>query len=962
MDKGWPVTYDTILESSYLMMSGKVISRYRVLEKLGSGSMGEVYAAEDTKLGRRVALRFLPEEAAGDPVALEHSKHDALAAAALSHPHICAIYGFDEYEGKPFVVMELLEGETLRQLLAWQTSKRETKSASVSAGEETGKAHLGGKGAARLPVDILVELAIQIANALDAAHFRGILHRDIKPSNIFITLDGQAKIMDFGLAKITGWDPRRPETHPGAAGRADQIPSGDSGAKTQGLGGVALDIQSPVPADPNLLSGSPAAVSTVAYLSPEQVRGEDLDTRTDLFSFGAVLYETATGRQAFTGKRSDQILDAILHNTPPSVADVDRRLPQRLGAIIGKLMERDRELRYPSAMEARTDLKRLKREINPASSRDARHVTTRSAGRTRRVSSRRRTRARFLPRLAKVSLTLVGIAALLAGVFIFVRGRLRGPGAVPVKLTQISHWNKPINEARLSPDGNTVAFSSPVNGVEQVFMMLASGGDPMQLTGDPGDKYVDGFAPDSREIYYGGVRGREEEWGVPTFGGSPHRIATGRWLAASPDGDSLYFLEPGSRALIHTVKSGPGEEMVHFFRDPPLVPWSILPFPDGHNLLVTAVERPGDDQIHLYEVNVPTHQTDERGVLSGAPTGAAWADPGSNLVFSRTVSGFTNLWKFDWDNHNLTQITSGPGPDSSPMPYPAGNGMYFVQGHGPGNLTLYRGMTKQSVDIASANISRPIISPNGKRVAYIKYPEPGQSELWESEAEGSNPHKLASSGNLDTGVWSHDSAHIFFINTTGGVRKGFIVGADGRGPRPIASPADPLLSAVWSADDQSLYLSGDHDGLQTSLWKAPADGSPTQKLMTGCGIALDAARDGQFLLSVVPAGDNMGIYQIALAARQCSLLRPGVATTSARIDAEGKSFLYPVATHSAVTFYRQGWSEGRLVGEPAAVLELPFPFGMFYPGNTYDFTPDLSSIVYARPSRQADLYFLTPAP
>lgn len=945
-------------------MTGKVISHYRVLEKLGGGSMGDVYAAEDTKLGRRVALRFLPEDVARDPVALENSKHDALAAAALNHPYICAIHAFDEYEGKPFIVMELLEGETLRQLLAWQTRNRARTNAptiGVDASEESRVVHLGGRGAAGLPVDILLELAIQIADALDAAHFRGILHRDIKPSNIFITQAGQAKIMDFGLAKLTGGGARSSGTHPTTASGAGPSPSGGKGATETKGDGVALDIQSAHPTDPDLLARPDAAMSTIAYLSPEQVRGEELDARTDLFSLGTVLYEMATGRQAFTGKSSELILEAILHSTPPSVVELDRRLPSRLAAIISKLMERDRELRYPSAMEVRADLKRLKLETDVGSSAAARHASTHAPRGTRRTSSRRRARPRFLPRLGRISLALGGVAALLAIVFIAHRARLRPPNAGPIKRTQISHWNKPMNEARLSPDGNSVAFGSPVNGIEQVFMMLASGGEPMQLTGDPGDKYVDGFAPDSREIYYGGARGRDEEWAVPTFGGAPHRIASGRWLAASPDGDSLFFLEPGSRALIHSLKSGPGEEMVHFFRDPPLVPWSLLPFPDGHNLLVTAVERPGDDQIHLYQVNVPTHETVDRGVLSGAPTGEVWADPGNSLLFSRTVMGFTNLWKYDLDDHSWTQVTFGPGPDSSPMPNPAGNGVFYVKGQGPGNLTIYHVKTKQFADIASENISQPVISPNGKRVAYIKYPEPGQSELWMSDLDGSDPHKLAS-GNLGTGDWSHDSSQIFFIDSAGGTRKGFIVGADGRGLRPIAPVGDTLLTGVWSPDDNFLYLSSDHGGLQNSLWKAPADGSHVQKILDGCGIAMGVAPDGKYLLSAVLSGDNIGIYQIALAARQCTLLRPGVATFSARFAADGKSFLYPLATHSAVTFYRQGWSEGKLVGEPAAALELPFPFGMFYPGNHYDFARDLSSIAYARPSRQADLYYMTPAP
>lgn len=957
------VTYHSLLEPSSTMMTGKTILHYQILEKLGGGRMGDVYAAEDTKLGRKVSLRFFPEAAVQDPVAFENCKRDALAASAFNHPHICNVQAFDEYDGQHFIVTELLEGETLRQLLAWQISKRvehDAKTANTESSAESRTAPSRPPGPARLPVDMVLELGMQIADALDAAHFRGILHRDIKPSNIFITKDGQAKIMDFGLARITVLGARQPAT--GNLRGAATLPTGGNGGIEAKSAGVALDIQSPPSADADSLTSPAAETSAFAYLSPEQVREEELDARSDLFSFGTVLYEMATGRQVFSGKSPELIRKAILQSTPAPVGDVDRRLPQRLSAIIGKLMERDRELRYPSAMEARGDLKRLKLETDVAGARSARHARTDAVPSRRAARSQRRARRHVLRRMKIGATALAGVAALMAVIFVARQIRLRRPAAIPIKRTQVSHWNKPMNAARLSPDGNTVAFTSPVSGVDQVFMMLASGGEPMQLTGDPGEKYVDGFAPDSREIYYGGTRGRDEEWAVPTFGGAPHRVASGRWLAASPDGDSLFFLEPDSRALIRSSKSAPGEEMVHFFRDPPLVPWSILPFPDGHNLLVTAVERPGDSQIHLYQVNVPTHDVADRGVVSGSPTGGVWADPGNSLLFSRSVRGFTHLWKYDLDGHSWTQVSFGPGPDSSPMPDPTGKGIYYVGGSTPGSLTVYHVSTKESVDIALQNISQPVISPNGKRVAYIWYPAPGQSELWVSELDGSGAHKVASAGSLDTGSWSHDSTQIFYLDSTSGVRKGFVVGADGRGLRPIAAVGESLLTAVWSADDQSLYVSGDHGGMQASLWKAPADGSEAQKLMDGCGIALDAAPDGKHLLSAVTAGDNMGIYQISVIARQCALLRPGISTLSARFAVDGGSFLYPLATHSDVTFYRQGWSEGKLVGEPAPALDLPFPFGMFYPGNTYDFARDLSSIVYARSSRKADLFFQTPAP
>jgi TolB-like protein/Flp pilus assembly protein TadD/tRNA A-37 threonylcarbamoyl transferase component Bud32 len=374
-------------------MIGETVTHHKILDKLGEGGMGVVYRAVDTRLGRQVAVKFLSPKLAQDGFALERFQREARAASSLNHPHICAIYDIGRHEGQPFLVMELLEGRTLRARI----------------------------GNAPLPVETLVELASQIADALDAAHSVGIIHRDIKAANIFVTDHGQIKILDFGLAKLV------------------------STASASGVDGYA-DTAITATAAPHMTTTG-QTLGTLSYMSPEQTRGEELDARSDLFSFGVVLYDMATGREPFRGRTAAMITDAILHETPKPPSELNPHLPPEVDQIVAKALEKDRELRYQSAADMRADLKRLRRE----------------SGATRAAAGPSRAPARTIERRT----VLVGIGAVViaaASVAGFLRWRSTGAALDSVAVLPFATTTGSADTEYLT-DGIT---ESLINGLSQL--------------------------------------------------------------------------------------------------------------------------------------------------------------------------------------------------------------------------------------------------------------------------------------------------------------------------------------------------------------------------------------------------------------------------------------------------------------------------------------------------------------
>jgi len=825
-------------------MVGSTVGHYRILEKLGGGGMGVVYKAENLRLGSLVALKVLPEEmlarqdkqAAG--IALERFKREARAASALNHPNICTIYDIDEHEGQPFIVMEYLEGQTLRQRMA--------------VGETPLVPAQGRPQGAPLQIDTLLDLAIQTTDGLEAAHQKGIIHRDIKPANIFITTRGQAKILDFGLAKLSLTNSPRP-------------PGGEGDRLRRSGEGVSPHDEPTATIDREHLTISGSAVGTMAYMSPEQARGEEVDARTDLFSFGAVLYEMVTGRMAFSGNTIAMIFDAILHHAPAPAAQLNPDLPPKLEEIINKALEKDRDLRYQSATELRSDLKRLKRDTDSARV-GAGLVPAPSPAATVPVPAGH---PQGVPRRRRWPLALVGLLVLVLGATIGYRFFQPGrkTAAPPMRVVPFTSFPGREEDGRFSPDGNQIAFDW--NGEKEdnwdIYVKLIGAEKPLRLTTDPGEDTSPAWSPDGRYIAF--LRHTEHEdaiYVVPALGGAErkvHSLSLGALAIVSvdwsPDGKYLAYVDRGpgeaGRSIFLLAVENPDETRaltsphgpIHFDYGPRFSP-------DGRTLAFMRAAIAGEGDIHTIPVagGEPRRLTFDKVAVAGLD----WTPDAASIIFSSERGGDRSLWKVPASGGEPDRLSVGQGHAFSPVLSRDGHRLAYIQESGDANIWRY--------EISNSSGQRPPptkliastefdgsqqFSPDGKRIVFASG-RSGTIEIWVCDSDGSNARQLTFLGGRGAGTprWSPDSRQIAFDASPEGNSDIFVVSAEGGRPRRLTTETSSDGVPSWSQDGKWIYFKSDRTGAWQT-WKMPSEGGRAVQVTKRGGYAAFESMDGKTL-------------------------------------------------------------------------------------------------------------------
>jgi eukaryotic-like serine/threonine-protein kinase len=772
-------------------MIGKTVSHYTILEKLGGGGMGVVYKAEDTKLGRMVALKFLPEGFSQDRATLERFQREARAASALNHPNICTIYEIDmasvEGEQVPLIAMEMLEGQTLKHRINEKP----------------------------LRFDQVLDLGIQIADALEAAHAKGIIHRDIKPANIFVTKRLQAKVLDFGLAKLA---PERVGV---------------------GAGSSAM----PTVTNEALLTSPGTAVGTVAYMSPEQVRGDELDARSDLFSFGAVLYEMATGRQAFTGNTSGVIAESILNRVPAPPSRVNPDLPAEFEIILAKTVEKDREMRCQTAAELRADLKRLKRETE--SGRPA--AGSGFSGAIQTVPSAKASAKRgWIPTAIAVAIALG--AGLAGGVFI---GKRQSQEVQPL-YHQLTYRRGTVYSARFAPDGQTVIYSAAWDGKPQDLYSSRAGSPEYMSLNVSGAQLLAMSATGEMAVALHSRFGAFQQYGtlarISLAGGAPRELLENvNWADWSKDGSNLVIAhgQSGTGRLeypigkeiyktpgwIGDVRLSPKGDLIAFLRHPILAD-------DGGS--VDVVDTAG---------NVRT--------LSGdwiSAEGLAWSPSGDEVWFTATKAGLGRALYAVTLSKTERLIARVPATLTLLDVSPDGRALIKRE--------TFRGEIKASIhgesrerDLSWFDASLPAdLSKDGRTLLFGEYGEAGGSTygVYVRGTDGSPAVRLGD-GNAQAlspdGNWVLSATHVT-------PEQMVLLPTKAGQPRTITHDDIDHAIGNWLPDGKRIIFAGSEPGHAPRLWLQDLDGGKPKPIGPEGGVlfAVFISPDGKQVIGQAADG------------------------------------------------------------------------------------------------------------